>query len=542
MREAKFRAGAQRGTGRSALAQRSAPRARAASGTASPEPSRSNQRSEPPGGNPQSEALRGGPRSEGLRGNSRSEALRRAPRSEPSRGNQRSEPSRRAPRSEASRGNSRVGARSRAPAVAPEPPPEPPRPPPIRLRIVLLLSLLGLGVHSLAPRALANWRLHGAATELANYAVCMVGPPGPRLLREEPLEFWRHVRRRLIGAEASQRPFAACGKTFGAVEQDERRRAAHAARADELAEYARPDGAEAPFTLADLVVTTEALERLLSEAQPFAPDDYDELVRPSSKAVVAPAAVELPVPGRGRGLPADALPLGAAVPIEGGHLLVEGRDVNLRAFRSSDGGSTWQPADATSAVARALGGRCSVASGAPSFRLSVANERWQVETHVEGSLAGSASLASSAATLLDFSCDGEAALVALADERTARVALKLCPAQKPCRPLELPALMAGSLAQGTRLAAARVRGATVLALTRQGIVRVASSRDDGRTWTPWTVAYDREERGALGRVESPPSRLLALEGRVLLYGEASSPGGDYPSLVSDDFGASWRAL
>src|SRR5262249_1039148 len=72
------------------------------------------------------------------------------------------------------------------------------------------------------------------------------------------------------------------------------------------------------------------------------------------------------------------------------------------------------------------------------------------------------------------------------------------------------------------------------------VVRVTSSRDDGESWTPLVVAYDRAEQPAARAREAVPERLLALGGRVLLYG-APSPAGDYPLLASDDFGASWHA-
>ena len=416
----------------------------------------------------------------------------------------------------------------------------PPRVPPIRLRFVLLFGLLALGTHLFAPRAIAHWKLHGAATELANYALCMAGPTGPSLLVEQPEMFWQNVRRRLIGAEASSRPFAACGKGFAEVEGDARRREAHAARADEFREYARYDGAPVRHAVADLTVTTESIERLLVDARPFAPRDYMELLRTSLNAPAAPHPIDLPVPGRGRGLSPSGFAHRAVTRTEDGLLLVQGRDVNVSALRSTDGGKTWQRADTDGALVQSLAGRCSAGAEAPSFRLTSEDGTLKLESWNDGVLEGSALVGVSDATLIDLACDRESAVAAFMDEQRHRVTLKLCPRQKPCRSLERPAPLTAAPGAGATFAVARERGATVLALSRDGVVRVASSRDDGQSWTPWTVAYDRAERGRQGASEAPPTRLLALGGRVLLYGTAQGGAGDYPLLASDDLGASWH--
>jgi hypothetical protein len=70
------------------------------------------------------------------------------------------------------------------------------------------------------------------------------------------------------------------------------------------------------------------------------------------------------------------------------------------------------------------------------------------------------------------------------------------------------------------------------------VVRVASSRDAGASWTPPTVAYDAVEEP--GRVGRPPTELLAIGRRVLLYGAPGRAGETYPLLYSDDQGASWH--
>jgi hypothetical protein len=86
---------------------------------------------------------------------------------------------------------------------------------------------------------------------------------------------------------------------------------------------------------------------------------------------------------------------------------------------------------------------------------------------------------------------------------------------------------------------ARVDGVIVIATARAGIVRVRSSRDEGRSWTPDTVAYDWAAQPLVSDVKVP-SRLLALGRELWLFG-AAKPGQSYPVLYSVDMGTSWYA-
>jgi hypothetical protein len=87
---------------------------------------------------------------------------------------------------------------------------------------------------------------------------------------------------------------------------------------------------------------------------------------------------------------------------------------------------------------------------------------------------------------------------------------------------------------------ARVAGATVLAVNMVGVVRVTSSRDDGATWSPYTMAFDRAAHPDLQTHVPVPRRWLALGDRLFLYGGAPQTTETYPVLVSDDQGATWR--
>ena len=77
-----------------------------------------------------------------------------------------------------------------------------------------------------------------------------------------------------------------------------------------------------------------------------------------------------------------------------------------------------------------------------------------------------------------------------------------------------------------------------VATANAGVVRVISSRDDGETWTPAVVAYDRDEQP--NPTAALPEHLLSLGSRVMLYAGAQRPNQTYPVLFSNDFGASWQ--
>ena len=89
---------------------------------------------------------------------------------------------------------------------------------------------------------------------------------------------------------------------------------------------------------------------------------------------------------------------------------------------------------------------------------------------------------------------------------------------------------------------AKVRGTLVLSSAQDGVVRVVSSRDEGRTFTPAIVAFDAAEYPELALSRSAPTRLLALGERLLLFGASVKGNDTYPLLVSDDLVATLEAL
>lgn len=364
--------------------------------------------------------------------------------------------------------------------------------PPFRIRYLLGVSIVVLAGWSALPRVRAAWELQSAAAAFANYALCMVGPTGPSLLRDNPAEFRKLARRRLITAGPQDRPFVKCGKAAGEAASPEVARA-HEATAWDFAEYGgdAADDRGKPRRLDDLAVTTERLADLTERAWPFVRGGYTALVQPSAYAAEAPHPVELPHPGLARG----------AVP-----------ERPLLA-----------------------GGKCAAASGG-TLSLGLSSDR---KFHVVRSVSpqgieSRAAFAPEGARVVAAACDADGAVVAVGRPGTRDVALVSCAYLGECVKVPLPGFGKGHDVRFP-LDVARVSGVTAVSTVMHGIVRVASTRDDGRSWTPFTVACDGAPPG------SPcPDKLAALGNRIVLSG-APLPGGVFAALVSDDAGASFRA-
>jgi hypothetical protein len=365
---------------------------------------------------------------------------------------------------------------------------------PVRLRVVLAVLLVGLGVRWFIPRASAYWQLHDAATALSDYAVCMVGSTGPHLLWERPVDFWRLARRRLISSPPDARPFATCAPAPAVFPDAAPLKHAYQAKAADFVEYQTTHSSAAQLTLEALKVSTTKFAALVEDSWPLLSKNPRELLRPSLRARSAPVSLDLPAPALGRGLPAADLGYSAVKPLEDGFLLATGRDANLAAYWSRDGGLTWSQTNPEHLEHDLRLGSCALAGSSTSFQLSASGDLLQLESWQHDQRVSSVPLAPAERRLLAFSCDAQAAVAIFSDEaRREAATFRLCPAFGHCRDLAVPAALTGATASTLGLSAARVRGATILAAMHGGIVRVFSSRDDGRTWTPPVVAHDASD-------------------------------------------------
>lgn len=116
----------------------------------------------------------------------------------------------------------------------------------------------------------------------------------------------------------------------------------------------------------------------------------------------------------------------------------------------------------------------------------------------------------------------------------------LCVADESCKAMPSPPIFAELPADG--LDVGRLRGATVIAVSQGPIVRVVSTRDEGRSYTPFTVALDHDDNVETEPVAHFPAQLLPIAGNLILVQEKRTGDAVSVALVSSDYGASWRPL
>ena len=414
----------------------------------------------------------------------------------------------------------------------------------MRIRTILLVVALASSVLWLQPRAVAAWRLHSAATAFADYAVCMVGPTGPALLRDASPEFRVLVRRRLLAATPDERVFEQCATKAGELTGSAVAEQAHRERARAFSEYALDAPATAGWgerTLDDLRVTTRPLSELGKKSWPFVRQGYTSLIRSSVNAREAVHPVGPSRPGLGRGLPRWRARYRAVRAAQGGLLLAVGRDANLSAYRSKNRGAAWSPISPYHPDVERFAERCPAPNGNRAFRFGLSNDASQttVEYEAPDSVAHAVTLAPADREVLAAACDDDALVAAVHGAGGRGVSFVVCRYRQSCHPFSVSKSTWPSTLTFP-LDLARIRGTTIVAWERQGVVRVTTSRDDGETWTPVSVAYDRAEVQSGGAYFEAPGHLLAAGDRVLLYAGSEQSNTDYLLLVSDDLGASFR--
>jgi hypothetical protein len=406
--------------------------------------------------------------------------------------------------------------------------------PPIRIRTVLALGLVAWCLFSLVPRALAGYRVHTLATAVADYAVCMVGPTGPALFRDSPAEFSRLVHRRIVAASPNERPFEKCAKHALAITGSSEAARKHELNAQSFIDYGL-SGIENPSSLA---VTSEPLVSAAHAAWPFV-RGYIALVKPSLGAFEAIHPVGLPRPAVGRGIPAWRGVYRSVKRTPEALWLSFGKGAHLSLHKSTDNGLTWRPASLPSTTDFAE--RCLTGDGR-AYEVSPSADHDVLEVHAieQDGTAHAMQLAPESSTVLSLACDERALIVLLRAQGSKSSELYTCPFAARCTLLGVPRSEALPGLYDQTLDIARVHGTTVLAVTSHDIVRVSSSRDEGRTWTPYYVAYDAAEHPEVRADVRTPSHLLTIENRVFLYGGGNRTAQSYSVLISDDHGASFR--
>ncbi len=416
---------------------------------------------------------------------------------------------------------------------------------PFRLRSVLLVAIFALAGWWAYPRANAAVSLHAAANQFADYALCMVGPTGPNLLRDDPKAFLALARRRVVGAQPDERPFQKCAAAAYELTESREVERAHGAMAWSFAEYGsrpdqRPQGPGGSVTVEQLRVTTDRLADLADAAWPFSRGGYTRLIKRSPNAPEAVHPAPIPRPTLGRGLPAWRARYRAVEQTKLGWTVAFGKGALLEVLTSNDGGLTWTHVAGGRDEVADFGERCPAGDRAYSFGLDEDGTHHTVMSVGPDRVPTVADLASSDLVVFAAACDREALVVALKPEQGDEVTLQLCPFRASCVSMALPELRGVSARPRYPLDIARLDGTTVVALNMGDIVRVASSRDDGGTWSPFTIAFDRQAHPDFQAHVPVPRRLLALGNRLYLYGGGPKTTETYPVLVSDDHGATWR--
>lgn len=415
----------------------------------------------------------------------------------------------------------------------------------VRIRTLLGVALsVGVGVWAY-PRAVAAVELHSTASLFADYALCMVGPLGPELLRDNAGEFRRLVRRRIVAALPDERPFLRCAPAVRSLGGDEGAVAAHEATAWSFIEYGtRPEerspGRFGTVSIDQLRVTTARLADLADLARPFSSGGYTRLVARSVNAKEATHPVQLPRPSLGSGLPVWRAPYRSTWQRGPSWFAAFGAGAHLSVHESADGGLTWAPTSARVSGAVEHAARCVGGDHAFEIGLDAAGETTVLTSYGLDATRTTVNVAAGERPVFAVVCDAATAVVGTKGANDDTIAMYRCGFRAECTELPLPRFGTDGPTPRFPVDIARVEGITVISVNMGDIVRVASTRDDGKRWTPLTVAFDRQDHPDFEAHVPVPRRLLVLGRRTFLYGGAARTAETYPVLVSEDQGATWR--
>lgn len=410
--------------------------------------------------------------------------------------------------------------------------------PPFKLRFLLVLAVVGWALCSLYPRLQAAFRLHDVTVAIADYGLCMAGPTGPTLIRDRPSEFERIVRRRLIASGATDKPFHRCSKLAKTITGDVELERLHNLTASDFRDYSGRGA-----TLAQLGVSAAPLAKIFEDAWPFARGGYTHLMKPSLGAYEAAHIPAPPKPVGGRGLPARSGVYRNVWREGNGYAAAFGSGSDSAVLFTTDHGSSFRSLGRHEEAFEQHGERCDSNDAHRSYRLTPREDGGAIQVLFVLDNNTAAPIVSELGPIAErpigTACD-ERSLITLSADRD-RLHLRACPFGARCAELALPPSVAGASAQTGAVDLAKLRGTIVLSVATEGVVRVVSSRDEGRTFTPPVVAFDASEYPELALARRPASRLLALGERLLLFGTPAKGNDTYPLLVSDDQGVSFRA-
>lgn len=410
-----------------------------------------------------------------------------------------------------------------------------PSPPPrlARFRLRHLLGALAVlwGGSRAVQQARAAFELHTAAAAHANYALCMVGPTGPQLLREGSSDYFVLLGRRLVAADPEAQPFAGCAV---AAEKVGLSRDLHEARASSFREYF--DQPSSGRSVAELRFDRTQLDELTARAGLFAPGALEKLIIPERHAAEAPHPRELVRPALGNGLPARTSLYRSALSYGDSWVLEQGSGANAERAISHDRGLHWQAKSGRGE--NGPSGPCAAAPDGSGFSLIVseANETVIVARSATGANRMT-KFAARTERVLTADCDESGFLGLLTESSTQARRLRTCSLDGPCSDVPLPKL--GERILSEEVDVAWVGGDIVLVVATGRLTRVTTSRDRGQSWTPWVLAFDGRE-SLSEHSGAAPRRLLHVGDDLLLYGVArrSEP---YLVLISRDHGASFTA-
>lgn len=362
----------------------------------------------------------------------------------------------------------------------------------------------------------------------------MAGPTGAVLLRDEPSKFWQLVRRRIVASAGDERPLGACSDLARELTGSDEVARLHQSAAREFADWGAVVG---KLELQQLAASLPHLSEMAHGAWPFVRGGAALLMKPSLGAKEAVHPVGTTRPGNLHGLTLGNGIYRARRVTERGWYVVTSNGQETKAYRSRDLGHSWSPTSPWQTALQGTANRCANESGELAFAVEAIS--------AEGSLAvkyfkqeqktGQSKVPRPMRALRAFACDETAALL-LTGAPNSHWELWLCVADQACRVLPTPAQLEGLASQGVDIA--RQKGANIVAVTQGALVRVLSSRDEGRSYTPFTVAMDRSEFASPAR--SRPAQLLAIANTLLLIQEPLSGSGPSLALSSPDQGASWH--